>query len=88
MRRLFVEHPATVGESYLEHLQAASGFGLKMVTAGFACLLHGLLPFLFIRTGSEAVTELHERMVTKRRRTGLVDESAAPSDPAATFENA
>ena len=68
MRKLFTEHPATVGETYLEHLVAASGFGFKMVYCGIACLLHALLPFLFIKTGSKAITELHQAMITKRDR--------------------
>ena len=65
--RTFTEHPASVGESYLEHLGRATAFGLRMIFAGLACLLHGLLPFLFQRTGSRAISELHERMVVNRR---------------------
>jgi hypothetical protein len=65
--RTFTDHPASVGESYLEHLGRATAFGLRMMCAGLACLLHGLLPFLFQRTGSRAISELHERMVTHRR---------------------
>lgn len=65
---LFTEHPASVGESYTEHLASAAGFGLRMVAAGLACLVHGLLPFLFVRTGSDAVRALHARMVTHRGR--------------------
>lgn len=68
LRRLFTEHPASVGESYLQHLGQASSFGLRMVGAGLCCLIHGLLPFLFVRTGSGAVTELHDRMVVNRSR--------------------
>jgi Family of unknown function (DUF6356) len=64
----FTEHPASVGETYLEHLAMASGFGWRMVVAGCACFIHGLLPFLFTTTGSRAVTELHQRMVSQRRR--------------------
>ena len=66
--RPFTEHPASVGENYAEHLGAASYFGSRMILAGCACLLHGLLPFLFVRTGSRAITELNERMVANRRR--------------------
>jgi hypothetical protein len=66
--RAFTEHPASVGESYTEHLGHAAGFGLRMMFAGFACLVHGVLPFLFVRTGSRAISELNERMVTNRRR--------------------
>jgi hypothetical protein len=74
--RTFTEHPASVGETYLEHLSMASGFGWRMVLAGCACCIHGLLPFLFTTTGSRAVTELHQRMVSQRHR-DVVD--AAPT---------
>jgi hypothetical protein len=65
---LFTDHPASVGETYGEHLAAAGGFGLRMILGGIACLLHGLLPFLFTRTGSSTIALLHERMVISRRR--------------------
>ena len=38
----------------------------RMVLAGFACLVHGLLPFLFVRTGSQTIAELNERMIANR----------------------
>ena len=65
--RPFTEHPASVGESYGEHLGQALGFGTRMVLAGLACLIHGVLPFLFVRTGSRTISELNERMVLNRR---------------------
>ena len=68
MISLFTKHPESVGETYFEHMGMASGFGLKMVVAGCACLLHGLFPFLFVKTGSTAIADLHHRMVTHRRR--------------------
>lgn len=67
LMRAFNDHPASVGESYFEHLLQAIGFGTRMVFAGLACLVHGLLPFMFVRTGSRAITELNERMISKRR---------------------
>ncbi|HWA04405.1 MAG TPA: DUF6356 family protein [Rhizomicrobium sp.] len=66
--RLFGEHPASVGETYFEHLESASFFGTRMIAAGCACLLHGLCPFLFVTTGSKTVRHLHERMITHRSR--------------------
>lgn len=66
--KLFTDHPASVGESYGEHLAMATGFGLRMILGGCACLIHGLLPFLFLRTGSKQISTLHETMVTNRRR--------------------
>lgn len=68
LARLFTEHPASVGESYGEHLAMASGFGIRMILGGMACLIHGLLPFLFVKTGSKQITTLHSTMVTNRQR--------------------
>lgn len=63
----FTDHPGSVGESYGQHMAVAFGFGGRLILAGLACLLHGLLPFLFVRTGSRAIACLHEEMVSHRR---------------------
>jgi Family of unknown function (DUF6356) len=68
LRSLFTEHPASVDETYFEHLIAASSFGIKMIAAGVACIVHGLLPAVFVTRGSETICALHERMVVKRRK--------------------
>ena len=68
LRRLFTGHPASVEETYFEHLTAALSFSGRMLMAGMACLVHAFLPFLFLRTGSETIAALHERMVAHRRR--------------------
>jgi len=66
LKRPFTEHPDSVGESYLEHLGTASVFGVRLLIAGLACLVHGLLPFLFEKTSSRTIAKLHHRMVTHR----------------------
>jgi hypothetical protein len=55
----FSKHPGEVGETYAEHLAVASRFGLRMIGGGLACLVHGVFPFLFERTGSETVRRLN-----------------------------
>jgi hypothetical protein len=81
MARLsFTDHPASVGETYGEHLRAAGGFGLAMVAGGLACLVHALLPFLFVTTGSRIIGALHDRMVVNRRRRPAAAPAFAP-DP-------
>ena len=74
--RLFTDHPASVGESYAEHLVTAAGFGIRLVLTGLACLVHAALPFLFVKTGSQQISALYDRMVASRRRnpqTGALD---------------
>jgi Family of unknown function (DUF6356) len=64
----FTAHPHSVGESYSEHFVTAGGFGVRLLWAGIACLLHAVLPFVFERTGSKQITLLHARMVSNRSR--------------------
>ena len=64
--RLFFEHPRSVDESYGEHMRAAGGFGVVMIGAGVACLVHALVPGLFVSTGSKAIDRLHDKMVRNR----------------------
>ncbi|AWN46329.1 hypothetical protein DK419_08395 [Methylobacterium terrae] len=64
----FSEHPASVGETYVEHMGVATGFGLRMIAGGLACLVHGILPFAFTSTGSRTIIRLHDRMVANRAR--------------------
>jgi hypothetical protein len=67
-KALFCDHPASVDETYTEHMAAAGGFALRLFVAGFVCSVHAVLPFLFVKTGSTMIAELHDRMVTNRRR--------------------
>ena len=68
LQRLLNEHPASVGETYTEHCRHAAGFGFSMIFGGVACLLHALLPWMFVCTGSKVITRLHDRMVVNRHR--------------------
>ena len=68
LNKLFTEHTSSVGESYGDHLVVAGSFGLRMILGGFACLIHAVLPFLFVRTGSVQISTLHQTMVAHRRR--------------------
>ena len=79
--RLFVDHPADVGETYFEHLRTASWFAGTMLIAGLACFVHALVPGLFVRTGSGAIRRLHDRMIVNRRSAAAVQEpSQATAD--------
>ena len=66
IHKAFTEHPASVGETYWQHFMHASSFGTRMILGGFACMLHGFFPFLFVKTGSDQIRTLHGRMVINR----------------------
>jgi hypothetical protein len=64
--KLFRDHPASVKETYLQHFWHAMSFSMKLFKAAFACFVHGVVPGLCIKTGSRAITELHQSMVVFR----------------------
>lgn len=59
--RLFIDHPASVDETYLEHMAFAGRFSVKLFAAGFAALVHAVLPFCFEKTASRMVADLYKR---------------------------
>lgn len=61
------KHLDEVGETYGEHFAHAGGYGVTLLGAGLACLVHAVLPFLFERTGSDAIRALHAHMAARGR---------------------
>ena len=66
MSNWYREHLDTVSESYFEHMGHAFSFGYRMFKAAICVSLHGLLPFVFTKTGKACVAELHDEMVVNR----------------------
>ncbi len=79
LRRHFTEHPASVGETYVEHFRQAAGFARTLAKASAACALHALVPSLCERTASSAILELHDRMTSGAR--GRVLAATEASEP-------
>ena len=78
--QIFTEHPASAGETYGEHMMVAFSFSGAMLRGGIACLIHGLFPFLFTRTGSGTVAMLYGRMVVSRNDKTSAAWQNAPGD--------
>lgn len=79
--RMFLAHPRSVDESYLEHQKVAFGFAGALLLAACACALHGLAPALCEKTGSSMVKRLYGRMVAHRGKPA----DAAPAQPWADY---
>lgn len=62
LRRLFLDHPQSVDETYFEHMRFAGWFSGQLALAAGAALVHAILPFLFERTASTIINRLHARM--------------------------
>jgi hypothetical protein len=68
MRNFFTDHPASVGETYWQHLGVALSFAGSLFAAAFAALVHAIFPAWFEKTASAKITLLHDRMVCNRKR--------------------
>lgn len=65
---LFTSHPASVGETYLQHMMSALSYAGSMAGAAFAIFLHAFFPFLFVKTGSKTISRLYDCMILHRSR--------------------
>ena len=56
------EHLREVGKTYPQHFANAAKVGIAMLAGGLACLVHALLPFLLVKTGSDCIDRLHRQL--------------------------
>lgn len=59
--RMFLSHPASVDEGYLEHAAFAARFSLKLFAAAGAAAVHAIIPCLFEKTASGIIADLYEK---------------------------
>lgn len=72
--RLFIEHPRSLGMSWAGHGAGAVKIGASLIVAGFACIIHALVPGWFTQTAGKTITGMYEHMM--RRKAG----AANPND--------
>lgn len=68
LRKIFLDHPASVNETYLEHLFQAGRFSLKLLVSGLACFIHAIVPCLFTATAKNTVIHLNDILVNNRHK--------------------
>ena len=54
-KRLFVDHPREVEESYFEHMAASGRFGFKLLRLAACAFCHAVVPGLFKTTVSDEI---------------------------------
>ena len=67
MKNLFLTHPRSVDESYVEHMAFAGRFSATLFLAAGAALVHAFLPFLFEKTASRMIAEMYARTHNRGR---------------------
>ncbi|MFK7881313.1 DUF6356 family protein [Roseobacter sp.] len=61
-QRIFLSHPATVDETFFQHMLFALTFAASLFAAAGAALVHAFIPCLFEKTASQIITRLYMRI--------------------------
>jgi hypothetical protein len=75
--RVFLAHPRTVDESYLEHCCFAARIGSRLLLAGMAAMVHAIVPCLCETTASRIVLAMNSDIVARRAKANQ-SQAAAP----------
>lgn len=67
LRRAFTEHPASVGETYTEHMRVAAHFAKELSLAAGAAAVHAIVPSMCCTSASDRIMKLHAEMTTGAR---------------------
>ena len=65
VKTAFTAHPASVDETYFEHMLFAGRFSFRLFGAAFAALVHAILPFMFEKTASNLIRRMHHDIVSR-----------------------
>ena len=76
--KLFSEHPNSIGETYLEHLEYAGKKSWCMFKISIIILTHAVFPFWYKYEGSERIEALCKEL--EDRKSGAKDEKDCSCD--------
>lgn len=65
MKKLFTQHPESIGETYFEHFKFAFKSGCCLTLAGLALLLHSIFPFIFVTTARDTMAKISQEIADR-----------------------
>lgn len=71
IRQLFREHPASVGETYAEHLEFALWGSAYLAKTALILLIHGIVPAIHKTTASTRIAGLNNLIQMRARIAAL-----------------
>ncbi len=67
IRKAFLDHPASVDETYLEHARVSSHYGRELAKASMKAFVHALVPGLCCTSASTTIKSLHSELMVGAR---------------------
>ena len=64
--RLFVDHPRSLGMSWAGHGAGAVKIGAELIGAGFAAIVHAVVPGWFTETAGRTVARIYDHIQSRK----------------------
>ena len=64
-QRIFVDHPKSVDQTYIQHMCVAGWFFSRLLAASCVALIHAMIPCLFEKTAGRMIEEMYARITTR-----------------------
>lgn len=69
----FTTHPREAGENYFEHLLFTLKMALRVIACGGVLVIHGLLPFLFVKKASDMMQGCQKTLCDRKDKVAKSD---------------
>lgn len=69
------KHLKEINETYFEHMRFAQRCGFRMIVAGIACVVHSIIPDIFVTTASDTLKNLTEEINQRKEKSKSVSTS-------------
>jgi hypothetical protein len=66
LRRLFTDHPKSLGMSWGSHGAGAVKIGAELIGAGCAAIVHAAVPGWFTETAGRTVTRIYDHIQSRK----------------------
>ena len=66
-RRAFLDHPASVEETYFQHFKVAMHYARELAGASAKAAMHAFVPGLCCTSASDKIRQLHGEVTTGHR---------------------
>lgn len=67
LRKAFIDHPASVDETYFEHFRVSLHYARELAGASAKAMLHAFVPGLCCTSASDKIKQLHHEVTTGPR---------------------
>lgn len=65
-KKIFIEHPQSIGETYFQHMKCAITMAYKTFIISLILLIHAIFPHLYQDEASERIKKLNKEIQIRK----------------------